>query len=281
MRHTLKFAFLFALAAGLTMPAAAGTKEELIKLQTQVQALQDEMARMRQSFDERMGVMRSLVEQTTDNVNRMNAGIGALQKTLQDASGEAGSRNDRVSEQIQALHDSVDELKARFTRVSAQLDDIRARQESVPAAPAAPPQAQAPPPDVLYNNALRDYTAGRYDLAQQQFAEFLKFYETHELAGNAVFYLADVHYRQGDFESAVREYDRVLEQYPGGNKAAAAQLKKGFALLELGQRQAGVRELNSLIARHPKSPEAMQARERLRKLGTAASTQRKPSAVRR
>ena len=50
------------------------------------------------------------------------------------------------------------------------------------------------------------------------------------------------------FEEAVNDYDKVLEQYPGGNKAAAAQLKKGYALLELGQKEAGVRELNSLIA---------------------------------
>src|SRR2546423_8810586 len=44
-----------------SLPARAGTKEQLIQLQTQVQALQDQMARMQQSFDERMGVMRNLV----------------------------------------------------------------------------------------------------------------------------------------------------------------------------------------------------------------------------
>ena len=56
-----------------------------------------------------------------------------------------------------------------------------------------------------------------------------------DLAGNAQFYLADIEYRQGNFEAAVKDYDKVLEQYPGGSKAAAAQLKKGYALLELGK----------------------------------------------
>ena len=68
----------------------------------------------------------------------------------------------------------------------------------------------------------------------------------------------------------MKDYDKVLEQYPGGNKAAAAQLKKGYALLELGQRDAGVRELNSLIARYPRSIEASQARDRLHRLGVAS-----------
>ena len=63
----------------------------------------------------------------------------------------------------------------------------------------------------------------------------------------------------------------MLEQYPGGSKAAAAELKKGYALLELGQRDAGVRELNSLIARYPRSIEASQARDRLRRLGVSST----------
>ena len=124
---------------------------------------------------------------------------------------------------------------------------------------------------MLYNNALRDYNAGKYDLSSQEFGDYLKYYEHHRSAGNAQFYLADIEYRQGNFDAAVKDYDKVLEQYPGGSKAAAAQLKKGYALLELGQREAGVRELNSLIARYPRSIEASQARDRLKRLGVPDS----------
>jgi tol-pal system protein YbgF len=129
------------------------------------------------------------------------------------------------------------------------------------------PSPQAPLPGVLYDNALRDYNAGRYDLASQQFRDYMKFYANTDLAGNAQFYLAEIEYRQWNFEQAVRDYDKLLEQFPGGNKALAAQLKKGYALLELRQRDAGVRELNSLVQRYPRSIEATQARERLKKLG--------------
>ena len=59
----------------------------------------------------------------------------------------------------------------------------------------------------------------------------------------------------------------------------AAQLKKAYALLNLNQRDAGVRELRALIARYPKSLEAQQARDRLRSLG-ATSTASKPSPTR-
>jgi tol-pal system protein YbgF len=113
-------------------------------------------------------------------------------------------------------------------------------------------------------------------LAVQQFNDYLKYYGTSELAGNAQYYVADIEYRQGNFEAAVRDYDKVLEQYPGGNKAAAAQLKKGYALVELGQKDEGIRELNSLISRFPRSMEATQARERLKTLRASTATKKTP-----
>jgi tol-pal system protein YbgF len=276
------------LAAGT--PAFAVSKE-MIQLQTQVQTLSDQVSRLQQSIDERMGVMRNLVEQSADSVNKMSATVNDMQRKLSTESGENGQKLDQVSSQVQSLHDSVDELKSRLAKVSKQLEDMQnGGQNLVAGQPAAgtggaipgagstaPPASAAPPPDVLYNNALRDYNAGKYDLSSQEFNDYLKYYGNTDLAGNAQFYLADIEYRQGNFDAAVKDYDKVLEQYPSGQKAAAAQLKKGFALLEVGQRDAGVRELNSLIQRYPRSIEASQARDRLRRLGVnTGSTTSKP-----
>ncbi len=262
---------------------AFGVSKEIIQLQTQVQTLSDQVARLQQSVDERMGVMRNLVEQSTDSVNKMSAAVNSLQQKTQTQSADTSSKLEQVSGQIQSLHDTVDELKARLAKITKQLDDMQqGGQNLLPGQPMASPasgaiapaggnQSAAPPPDALYNNALRDYNSGKYDLSSQEFGDYLKYYGTTDLAGNAQFYLADIEYRQGNFDAAVKDYDKVLEQYPGGTKAAAAQLKKGYALLELGQREAGIRELNSLIARYPRSIEASQARDRLKRLGVTTA----------
>lgn len=277
--------------AGMTLAAVLpcfAVSKEIIQLQTQVQALQDQVARMQQSIDMNMGAMRNLIEQSSDSVNKMNAAVNELQNRLQGINADNSGKIDQLSSQVQSLHDSVDELKSRLAKVSKQLDDMQqGGQNLAPGQPgiAAPPggiaangapdanaAALAPPPDVLYNNALRDYNSGKYDLASQEFAQYLQYYSNTDLAGNAQYYVADIEYRQGNFAAAVKDYDKVLEQYPGGSKAAAAQLKKGYALLELGQRDAGVRALNSLIARYPRSIEASQARDRLRRLGVTSGT---------
>jgi tol-pal system protein YbgF len=240
----------------LATPSAWGISREIVQLQTQVQALQDQMTHMQQSFDERMGVMKNLVEQSTDSMNKVAASVTDLQGTLQKQQTDSGSHVDQLSGQIQALNDTLDELKARLAKVSKQLEDM---------------QTQAPPPDVLYNNALRDYNAAKNDLAAQEFADYVKYYPNTDLAGNAYFYLADLEFRQGNYQQAVKDYDQVLQNFPTGNKAPAAQLKKGFALLELGQKDSGIAELRRLIQRYPRSNEALQARDRLRKLGVPAT----------
>ena len=284
-----KVLFSILLAFAFASTASAGTKEQLIQLQTTVQLLQDNMARMQQSFDERMGVMKDLITQQTDNVNRMSNTVDSLQKSLQQQNNDSASKVDQVSGQVQALHDAVDELKARLAKVGKQLDDIQAAQQNIVSPPpggspagspgggSANPANAAPPPDVLYNNALGDFNAGKNDLAAQEFTQFLQVYGNNDLAGNAQFYLGEIDYRRSNFQAAIQDYNKVLDQYPGGNKGAAAQLKKGFAYLELGQKDAGVQELRSLISRYPKSPEAIQARDRLTKLGVATGTTRRPS----
>jgi tol-pal system protein YbgF len=288
LRNNVPWRAIAALLLAMVIPAAAANKD-MIQLQTQVQALQDQVARLQQSIDMNMGVMKNLIEQSADSVNKMNTAVSDLQQKMQAQASDTNGRMEQLSGQVQSLHDTVDELKSRLAKVSKQLDNMQqggqnlaAGQPGMTAAAGSPgPGAgaeagsgasQAPPADILYNNALRDYNSGKYDLSSQEFNDYVKYYSNTDLAGNAQFYLADIEYRQGNFEAAVRDYDKVLEQYPGGSKAAAAQLKKGYALLELGQRDAGVRELNSLVARYPRSIEASQARDRLRRLGATSGT---------
>jgi tol-pal system protein YbgF len=252
-----------------------GASKEMIQLQTQVQALQDQMTQMQQSFNERMGVMKNLMDQNTDSMNKVTAAITALQVSLEKVQSDGSGRTEQLSGQIQSLNDSVDELKARLAKVSKQLDDLQAGQQNQAAAQATQQAqqqalAQAPPPDVLYNNALRDYNAGKNDLASQEFSDYLKFYPSTDLAGNAYFYLAEINYKQGNFQNAVKNYDQVLQNFPTGNKAPAADLKKGLSLIELGQKEDGIAELKHVVQRYPHSNEAMQARERLRKLAFPA-----------
>jgi tol-pal system protein YbgF len=251
---------------------AWGVNRDMVELQTQVQNLQDSLTHMQQSFDERMGVMKNLLDQNTDSMNKAAAAINNLQTTLQKQQGDSAGHVDQLSGQIQTLNDSLDELKARLAKVSKQLEDMQASQQNLNTqSTQAQQQAQAPPPDVLYANALRDYNAGKNDIAAQEFADYIKFYPSTDLAGNAHYYLAEVEFRQANYPQAIKDYDEVIQNFPTGTKAPAAQLKRGYSLIELGQKNDGVAELRRVIQRYPRSNEALQAREKLQQLGVPAA----------
>ncbi|MGA7558758.1 MAG: outer membrane protein assembly factor BamD [Terriglobales bacterium] len=266
-----RIALVLVLLVTISIGPAQAANKDIIELQTEVQQLQQQMTAMTRSFDERMGVMKNLLEQNTDAANKVSAAIGELQASVNKQQQDRSAQVDQISGQIQALNDTMDELKVRLAKLSKQFEDMQAQQQSMAAQQAQAQQqaqaiAQAPPPDVLYNNALRDYNGGKNDVAVQEFNDYVKFYPNTDLAGNAYFYLAEIQFKAADYAKAVASYDLVLQNFPSGNKAAAAQLKKGFALLELGKEDEGTQELKHVIQRYPRTTEATQARERLRKL---------------
>lgn len=272
--HRILASLFCLILIGISIPPAHAANRDIVQLQTQVDALQQAMTQMKQSFDERMGVMRNLLEQNTDAANKVTAAIDALQTSLNKQQTDRAAQVDQISGQIQALNDTMDELKVRLAKLSKQFEDMQASQQSMAAQQSQAQQqaqavAQAPPPDVLYNNALRDYNGGKNDLAAQEFSDYIKYYPDTDLAGNAYFYLGEISYKAGDFQKAVTNYDLVVQNFASGNKAASAQLKKAFALIELGKQGEATQELKHIVQRYPGTPEATQARDRLRKLSPA------------
>ncbi len=123
------------------------------------------------------------------------------------------------------------------------------------------------PASDLYSNANRDRQGGKLDLALQEFSDYLHWYGNTDLAPNAQYYIAWIHASQGDYDSAIREYDMVLEKYPDNNKTADALYGKGVALTRVGRRTDGAREFQELVKRFPTNALASQACTQLTNLG--------------
>ena len=123
----------FTLAALLLLgatPRAHAVSKDMVQLQTQVQQLQDAVARLQQSSDERWGVLKDLVQQTADSVNKMSVVVNGLQVKMQNVQDAAGQKNDQLSGQVQSLNDSLDELKARLDRIEKVVNNVQASQQS-------------------------------------------------------------------------------------------------------------------------------------------------------
>lgn len=295
--HAARVVSLLVIAVALASLPAAAQKREVIELTKEVELLRQEVKDLRQTVERDNAVTKSLVEQALDAVNRMKATVTEAEQSMRQSQTDTNTRVDSLATQVQSLRDAMDELSARLAMVSQQLAQTQGVLETVdsrlagtsgpppvtgragapspgPASggnpPAATPASPPPPaPQSLYDNALRDLNTGKYDLARQQFQDYLQYYSRTALAGNAQFHIGETYYRQNEFKRAIAEYDKVPQNYPDSNKVAASLLKKGYAQLELNQREEGIRTLRSLVEKYPRSDESEWARRRLKSLGEA------------
>ena len=65
-----------------------------------------------------------------------------------------------------------------------------------------------------YTNAFRDYMGQKYDLAMQEFSDYLKYFPKTDFAPNAQFYIGDIYYRKGDLITRCRLSMRSLNNIP-------------------------------------------------------------------
>ena len=266
---------------------------EIIELQRDVTALLQGQKDLQTQMTQDHTVQKTLIEQSSDTVNKLNSTMSSLQKSVQDVQANSGTRLDTMSTQVQGLSDNLEEIKSRLGKLNQQLVDLQNSVSSIdarlaggnptgapggapaatpaPGAASASPSGPPPPADTLYSNGLRDITSGKYELARSEFQDYLRYYGDTDLASNAQFYLGEIAYSQHQYDQAVTEYDKVLVTYPKSFKLAPARLKKGMALIELNQKTAGVKELREVVKRYPGTEEERRARAKLKDMGVAVT----------
>jgi tol-pal system protein YbgF len=278
-KHTILVWLAIALCGAMGRPAYGVSKDAALIMQ-ELDQMQQALQNLQKTVDTQTAVLKTLIEQANDNVNTMKVTVTEMRGSLQQNLAATNARFDSLTSQVQALSESLEEAKARLAKLGDQMTQTQNILQTLPpsgappsgASPTSPtgdakPANPVPDADSLYVAGLSFYNGGQWTLAIQSFQDYLKYYGDTDRASNAQFYIGECNYSQQKFDQAVDDYNKCIERYPTGNKLAAAQLKKGYALLELDQKSAGVRELRSLIQRFPDAKESELARQRLKKLG--------------
>lgn len=285
----MKFLYVGALALAVipaSLPAASREIEELQRdvgmLQDQVKALQRSQDDKMMALTEKLTELRVMVSQANDNANKASTGVAVIQSGFQQnikdletkvvaPVASMTTRMDQMSNDFRTLQQAVSDLTSLIGKLQSQLTDLSNAVKVIQTPSAPPPGASggpqasssgpAPPANDLYENAGRDRTSGKLDLALQEYSDYLRFYGDTLRAPNAQYYIAFIHYSQGDYENALKEFDAVLEKYPesSNTKIPDALYYKGMTLVKLGRRTQGADEFLELLKRYPNHDLARQA----------------------
>jgi tol-pal system protein YbgF len=251
--------------------------DSVSRLNDQMGALQKTVQETTANSGSRLDTVTQQTQGLSDNVQDIQARVGKLSQQLTDMQSLLQSIDAKVSGGVQSgapggAPGTVPGTPDTNAPGAAPAPGGPNTMNSPANSPAPGGAANMPPisADTLYQNALRDYTSGNYNLARQEFSDYIKYFPTNDLASNSQFYLGEIAYQQNDFEAAIAAYEDVLTNYPHSFKKEDSLLKKAMAELELGEKSAGIRDLRAVVSRFPGSDQSRRAAAKLREMGVSS-----------
>src|SRR5271170_7901074 len=135
---------------------------EMIDLQHDVTTLLQGQKDMATQITQDHTVMKTLIEQSSDNVGKLNATMSSVQKSVQDVQANSGARLDTMSTQVQGLSDNLEEIKSRLGKLNQQLVDLQNTVQSLDAKISGTAPAPSPTSSNGFNTAPvgSNYPAG-------------------------------------------------------------------------------------------------------------------------
>jgi tol-pal system protein YbgF len=273
----------------------AQRRDDILSIQRDVAQLQDQVKQLQASQDQKMTALQGLIQQALDASNKTSAAMSGLERTVADRLNDQqskiqapvvtlGTKVDQMSDDLRSVRENVAELSTRLANLDNKLADISSavRTLSTPA-PAPPPPSgsapgaaiQTPPPgtsaESLWQNAFRDYSSGKDELAMNEFVDFIKYFPTSDNAPTAQYYVGQIYFRAKQYDDAAQAFDAVLERYSTNPKTPEALYYKGAALMDAGKRTAAGTEFKEFLERYPSHSLARNAQQHLRELGLSAT----------
>lgn len=111
-----------------------------------------------------------------------------------------------------------------------------------------------------YEEAFATLRNGNYDLAEQQFQEFLSNNPNHSLKNNAQYWLAETYYVRNQYDRAAKGFATAYQADPEGTKAPDNLLKLGLSLAGLGKNEDACVALSQLLTDFENGPRSIVGR---------------------
>jgi tol-pal system protein YbgF len=259
--------------AVLAMPAASlAQKKEYVDLQRSISAVQEDVRAVERSLNENVAKLTTLLQTAVDSINKTSTNLAVADsaqrdrdKTLTGTIAGIGAKVDQMANEFQFLRTSVEDLNGRLGKMERQLVDLSnivkvMQSPTVAPPPGGSPGASGSPPsglsaEMLYANAMRDKDSGNYDVALQEFTEYLRNFGDTASAPNAQYYIGEIFYNQKKYDQALQAFDMVLEKFPSNDRTLDAMFMKGRTLVQLGEKSEAGNEFREVYRRAPRNSE--------------------------
>jgi tol-pal system protein YbgF len=275
MKRIYFFCLLIAFLSALNT-AIAGTKEDLMRLQSDVLQLSERVLKFDKDLNEKIDGLKSLVVQLNDQVAKSNVLLGKVSATLDNQASGVRTSDQTLLQEIRALSSKVDDSATRISALAQQVADLKVQSKPIQEKNDGQSSGIS---EALYSQADQDFRQGNFDLAVEGFKNYLENSPTGIMAPAAQLNIGEVFFSQNKLPQAIAAFTRVIEAYPNSDKVPPALYKRGIAKLAIKQTEDAIADFKSITKMFPTSTESDLANYKLQELeiGTTKAKSKQPS----
>ena len=220
---------------------AGKNAQALQTLSTLVQNLRKQLGEVAQKQQAQTQRMRELVGQMEEM-----AAAAADQNALGELRGEltkAETERAGIAEEMRNLAGQFSEVQANIAEMGEYI--------------------ALPEESTMYDAAVDHYQRKNYDSAAAGFRRMLRRYSSGKFAASARYWLSQIYIAQQQYDKAAEAAREVIQLHADSQRAPGAMLALARALQEMGRKAESDDTLSALIAKHPATLAADQARQLL------------------
>ncbi len=212
--------------------------------------------------------LRGLIEELRDEIQQIGGRLEETAFVLRQKTASVEEKNSYASNELRRLDTSVNTIKNRTSHIERYLNlespGTPTETGGAPVPETAPKGVASLTENELYDSAKQAFDQSDLEDARARFVSFIKTFPKSKQADNAQFWIGEIYYREKWYEKAILEYQKVIENYPRGNKVKASLLKQGLAFYKLDDKANARLILRDLVKKYPKSNESKIAKKILK-----------------
>jgi len=193
-----------------------------------------------ESLQSKQEALESKIAELEEIIQTMEPKVDASQERLESSFGSSGD-----------LEPDVNELKAQVARLEEDITRLNSSKRSSSARRSSSRASAGTP--AAYDRALEAYRQGKYDESILLFQDFSSSRPPQDLKDNIHFWIGNNYVKLGMFDDAISQFDKVIDEYPRGNKVHDSRYMLGVSYFKKGDKGRALDVLETALKYNPPS----------------------------
>jgi len=171
-------------------------------------------------------------------------------------------RFNEVTSKTSAIDRNLNESQSRISRLDQKTSELSSSLKQKLASDEDAANQRKVQVDKLFEIAMSDFNAGRYDLAVSGFTDFAKQFPDAQQTPDAEFWIAEARFAKKEYDLAEKEYMQLIKKYPDGARSCAVFYKLGLVYEHQDKKKSMEMVWSNLLQRCPDTQEAQSVKSR-------------------